>query len=72
MILKKNLERLKKKPKIMQQSCNEKLNASKLKNDTLIDGALPQVRTSAALEPMFAIGDRPLKLERASPSGRDG
>lgn len=27
-----------------------------------IDGALPQVRTSAALEPMFAIGDRPLKL----------
>ena len=29
-----------------------------------IDGALPQVRTSAALEPMFAIGDRPLKLEK--------
>jgi len=27
-----------------------------------IDGALPQVRTSAALEPMFAIGDRPVKL----------
>lgn len=29
-----------------------------------VDGALPQVRTSAALEPMFAIGDRPLKLEK--------
>jgi hypothetical protein len=29
-----------------------------------VDGALPQVRTSAALEPMFAIGDRPVKLEK--------
>ena len=29
-----------------------------------VDGALPQVRTSAALEPMFAIGDRKLELKK--------
>ena len=62
--IKKNLERLKKEAEDYAAELREKLNASKLKNDTLIDGALPQVRTSAALEPMFAIGDRPLKLEK--------
>ena len=62
--IKKNLERLKKEAEDYAAELREKLNASKLKDDTLIDGALPQVRTSAALEPMFAIGDRPLKLEK--------
>jgi hypothetical protein len=62
--IKKNLERIKKEAEDYAAELREKLNEAKLKNDTLIDGALPQVRTSAALEPMFAIGDRPLKLEK--------
>ena len=67
--IKKNLERLKKEAEDYAAELREKLNESKLKNDTLLDGALPQVRTSAALEPVFSIGDRKLELKAQAPMG---
>jgi len=64
--IKKNLERLKKEAEDYAAELREQLNEAKLKNSTMLDGALSQVRTSAALEPMFAIGDRKLELKRES------
>lgn len=61
---KNNLERIKKEADDYAAELREKLNEAKLKNDTLIDGALPQTRAAAGLEPMFAIGDRKLELKK--------